>query len=104
MTQTLNGTTDDQISVEEWLAIRKQAGLEIDPETAEVWKDKRYTIDPYGVYSDLTEEEKQIGSCYFARSPGSGVCVSFHDLPEATEAALWERINRGELNDYDVPF
>ena len=55
------------------------------------------------VTADLTEEEKQIGSCYFARSPG-GLCVSFHDLPEATKAALWERINRGELNDYDVPF
>ena len=25
MAQTLNGTTDDQISVEEWLAIRKEA-------------------------------------------------------------------------------
>ncbi len=87
-----------------WLAIRKEAGNKIDPETAEVMKDKCYTTDPYGVYSDLTEEEKQIGNCFFARSADSGVWVSFRDLPGATAAALWERINRGELNDYDVPF
>lgn len=28
--------TEDQLTVEQWLQIRKDAGLELDPETAEV--------------------------------------------------------------------
>ena len=86
--KTVEPPTD---TLEAWLAIRKEAGLNIDPETAEVMWEHGYTIDPYGVYSDLSEEEKQIGRNYFARSPGSDVRVSFHDLPEATLKALRER-------------
>ena len=99
--KTVEPPTD---TLEAWLAIRKEAGLNIDPETAEVMKNKCYTTDPYGVYSDLTEEEKQIGNCFFARSPDSGVWVSFHDLPEATLAALWDSIRRGEHNDEELPW
>jgi len=36
-------------TVEQWLAIRKQAGLQIDPETAEVEWTYALTLDPYGV-------------------------------------------------------
>ena len=74
-----------------WLAIRKEAGLNIDPETAEVMWEYGYTIDPYNEFSDLSEEEKQIGRNYFARSPGSEIWVSFCDLPDATLKALQER-------------
>ena len=88
MDQTNSGTTEDQISVEEWLAIRKEAGLTIDPLTSEVMWRFGYTIDPYGVYADLSEEEKQIGRVYFARAPGSDVWVHFGDLPDATLGAL----------------
>jgi hypothetical protein len=57
--------------VKEWLAIRKEAGRKIDPETAEVdWKYAQ-TLDPYGVYPELPEECDQVGREYFARSPGS---------------------------------
>jgi hypothetical protein len=60
-----------KLNVEEWLAIRKEEGLKIDPETAEVSWHYAQTLDPYGVDQNLTEECQQIGREYFARSPGS---------------------------------
>jgi hypothetical protein len=84
----------DQMTVEQWLAVRKEAGLYIDPATAEVdWKYAQ-TLDPYGVDPDLPHEYKQIGREYFARSPESDVWVWFGDLPEATLNALWASISR----------
>jgi hypothetical protein len=88
MPPSLPDVQADQMTVEQWLAIRKQAGLQIDPETAEVdWKFAQ-TFDPYGVKPDLPEEYQQIGRAYFARSPGSDVWVHFGDLPDATRDAL----------------
>ena len=40
------------------------------------------------MYADLSDEEKQIGREYFARSQGSKIWVSFGDLPDETLAAL----------------
>ena len=84
-------TKDD---VEEWLAIRKEAGLHINPETAEVDWTYELTLDPYGVEPEIPEEYQQIGRAYFARSPGSDVWVWFGDLPEATRDALWAKHSR----------
>jgi hypothetical protein len=81
----------DDMTVEQWLAIRKEAARQIDPETAEVHWWYVQTMDPYGVDPDLPEEYQQIGRGYFARSPGSDVWVSFYDLPEATVEALWAK-------------
>jgi hypothetical protein len=81
----------DQTTVKQWLAIRKEAGLKIDPETAEVTWIYALTVDPYGVLSDLPEEYQQVGREYFARSPGSDVWVDFGDLPKVTCDALWKR-------------
>ena len=81
--------TDDERKA--WLAIRKEAGLKIDPETAEVDWEYALTLDPYGVYPQLPEEYQQVGRAYFARSPGSDVWVNFGDLPEATRDALWKK-------------
>jgi len=81
----------DDMSVKQWLAIRKEAGLKIDPETAEVTWIYAWTVDPYGVHPDLPEEHQQAGREYFARSPGSDVWVDFGDLPAATRDALRER-------------
>jgi hypothetical protein len=72
----------------QFLADRVREGLEINPKTAEVMLEHRFVVDPYGIYSDLSEEEQQIGRCYFARRPG-GTWVSFRDLPAATRDALW---------------
>src|SRR5262245_54087201 len=71
-----------QASKEQWLSVRKEQALKIDPETAEVLCGQGFVLDPYGLY-DLTEEEKCFGRIDFARSPGSDVWVSFYDLPEA---------------------
>jgi hypothetical protein len=77
--------TDDEKKA--WLAIRKEAGLKIDPESAEVEWTYAYTLDPYGV-EKLPEELQCVGREYFARSPGSDAWVSFDDLPDATRRAL----------------
>jgi hypothetical protein len=76
---------NSQMTKEQWLALRKEAALKIDPETAEVeWTCYVQTLDPYGV-------ESQVGREYFARSPGSDIWVWFGDLPDATRDALWEK-------------
>lgn len=81
----------DDLTVEQWLAIRKEAALQIDPETAEVMWDYVQIMDPYGVDPDLPKEYQCIGRGYFARSPGNDVWVSFDDLPEGTAEALWAK-------------
>jgi hypothetical protein len=81
----------EQITTEQWLAIRKEAGLHIDPETAEVEWWYALTLDPYGVHPELPEEYQQVGREYFARSPETDIWVCFSDLPGATRDALWEK-------------
>jgi hypothetical protein len=76
---------------EGWLETRKQAGLEIDPEIAEVTWIYALTLDPYGVYPELPEEYRQVGREYFARNAGSKVWVLFGDLPDTTREALWQK-------------
>jgi hypothetical protein len=87
---------ENELTVEQWLAIRKEAGLHIDPETAEVMWTYAQTCDPYGIDPDLPEELKQIGREYFARAPGSDVWVSFGDIPESIRKALRERPKHDE--------
>ena len=84
----------EEMAVEQWLAIRKEAALKIDPETAEVYWTYAQTLDPYGVNPDLPEEYQQVGREYFARSPGSDIWVWFGDLPKETRDALWGRHKR----------
>ena len=78
-------------TVEQWLAIRKEAALQIDPESAEVMWTYAQTLDPYGVNPNLPEECWQVGREYFARSPGSDIWVWFGDLPDNVESALWAK-------------
>jgi hypothetical protein len=79
-----------KITTEQWLAIRKEAALKIDPRTAEVFWRYAETLDPYGVDPDLPKEYRQVGREYFARSPDSDVWVWFGDLPKKVRDALWE--------------
>jgi hypothetical protein len=91
---TIEDKTDFQpeaMDMKAWRKTRKEAGLLIDPESAEVDWVYAQTLDPYGIYPDLPEELQQIGREYFARSPGSDVWVCFDDLPDSTRKALWER-------------
>ncbi len=78
-------------SVEQWLAIRKEAAIHIDPETAEVTWEYGQILDPYGTDPNLPEECQCGGRKYFARSPDSDVWVCFYDLPAETRDALWDR-------------
>ena len=93
MTTELSMTKED---VEQWLAIRKEVGTKINPETAEVGWQYGYTCDPYGV-RDLPPEMQQVSREYFARAPSSDIWVSFDDLPKETVHALWDRIDAGTL-------
>jgi hypothetical protein len=89
-----------QLAKEQWLALRKDAALRIDPETGEVYWRHGQICDPYGV-EELSKEDWCIGRNYFARSPGSDVWVSFDDLPNAVLDRLWERIETGDFNRED---
>jgi hypothetical protein len=86
-------TVSEKAEIEQWLAIRKEAGLKIDPETAEVDWSYGQTLDPYGVLDEwkLPEEFHQIGREYWARAPGSDVWVSFSDLPKTVKETIWAR-------------
>ena len=81
--------TEDQLTVEQWLQVRKEAGLRIDPETAEVHWEYAQTLDPYSICPDLLEECRQVGREFFARSLGSDIWVWFGDLPDETYKRLW---------------
>jgi hypothetical protein len=91
-------TASEEAEIEQWLAIRKEAGLKIDPETAEVDWSYGDTCDPYGVCDEweLPEEFYCIGREYFARSPGSDIWVHFDDLPRTVRKELWGR-HRSQL-------
>jgi hypothetical protein len=86
-------------SKRQWLAARKQEGVKIDPETAQLCWEHGQVGDPYGLYG-LTYEEDCIGRNYFARSPDSEVWVEFGDLPDEVRDRLRERISAGDF-DHD---
>ena len=90
---TLNN--GERMTVREFLAIRKEEGLKIDPSTAEVTWWYAQVLDPYGVHPDLSEDFR-VGREYFARRPGGDIWVEFGDLPEKTCDALWKR-HKSEL-------
>jgi hypothetical protein len=93
-TQQKDKAVNDKMTVDQFLAIGKEAGLKIDPATAEVCWIYAQTLDPYGLGLDIPEEHQQVGREYFARSPGTDVWVVFHDLPGETRDALWARHRR----------
>jgi hypothetical protein len=94
------------VKVNQFLAVRKEAGARLDPATAEVLCTHGQILDPYGVWgSDLSPEERCYGRQCFARATGSDAWVSFDDLPEETVKALRVRIKAGEFDkDDDLPF
>jgi hypothetical protein len=96
-----------EFDVEKWLAIRKEEGLKINPETAEVMWIYAQTLDPYGVDPDLPEELQQVERAYFARSPeatygsssaisrkrretpcGSGTNANWRSLPDYSRRSI----------------
>jgi hypothetical protein len=72
LSQAVDDVATDQMTVEQWLAIRKAVGLQIDPETAEVEWTYAQTLDP--------TESTQNSRANSSRSGGNTSPV----LPEAT--------------------
>ena len=112
-------TVSEKVEDEQWLAIRKESGLKIDPETAEVDWGYGQTLDPYSVLDEweLPEEFHQVGREYFARSAQSDIWVHFSDLPDTVREELWarhrsriafpaglERLPGTAIGDADPPF
>ena len=89
MPERNTNTVGEELTLEQWLQIRKEEGLKIDPESAEVTWSYAPVLDPYGVYQ-LLPEEQCVGRVYFARSLGSDIWVCFYDLPDETREKLWE--------------
>src|SRR5262245_24518518 len=84
-----------------WLADRKKAGQRIDPDNAELGCCTCFSMDPYGVWPDLSEELKSYTERFsFARSPdGDDGWVCFDDLPEPTRKELERKIEEGETEE-----
>jgi hypothetical protein len=101
----LNDNTDNKKTAEEWVAIHKEAGLRIDPETADVMWKWGESLDPYGIYPDLPQEWRGVmEKNFFARSSGSDVWVSFDDIPDAaTRAALEKKLAAPDPVDFWQP-
>jgi hypothetical protein len=88
--------------VKKFYSERREAGLKIDPATAEIFWHWAQILDPYGIDPDMPKENSCIGRVYFARSPESEGWVEFGDLPDATETKLWERLRNSDGADGDV--
>jgi hypothetical protein len=84
---TMTNERTVKVTVKYLNALRKAAGLGIDPKTAEVHWRYAYLIDPYGDDPDLPEKYRCTGRVFFARSPGSDAWICDYDLP-------WERPGR----------
>ena len=89
------------MTVHEWLAIRKKAALQIEAQTAEVMLIWAQIGDPYGIHGDPPPELACSVREYFARAPGSNVWVSFDDLTEATRKAFWAQPSQ---YDGEIPY
>jgi hypothetical protein len=87
-----------KLNIEEWLASRKDEGLKIDPETAEVIMCWMPLYNPYGVRPGLPEgwpeELTDVDRTYFARVP-AGDWIRFEDLPTTTMSVLKKKMKNG---------
>jgi hypothetical protein len=76
---------------ENFREVRRQAGLLMNPSTAEVTWWYVQDMDPYGIDPELPEQYHCISRGYFARAPKSDIWVCFDDLPKSSHDALWEK-------------
>jgi hypothetical protein len=79
---------------EQWLEIRREAGKRIDPNTAEIGRSYRRSLDPYGVLGEPPEPYRQYSMENFVRAPGSDVWIWDCHLPKAKLLALWKRLRQ----------
>jgi hypothetical protein len=80
----------------QFYAAKKEAGLKIDPRTAETWWGWGQELDPYNL-GDLPEEYECINRIFFARAPGTDEWVEFRaDRDPRSLMASWG-LRRGGL-------
>ncbi len=81
-----------------WLAIVKEAGQKLDPETAVAARWYVRALDPYGFCADYPDGWNVGEKAWFARSPESDIWVLFGDCPKATCERLCQRMDAGDFN------
>jgi hypothetical protein len=86
-------TASQKAEIEQWRAMSEEAGLKIDPATAEVKWAYGQTLYPCGfmVEWELPGDFHQSEPEYWARSPESDAWVAFSDLPADTRDRLRKR-------------
>jgi hypothetical protein len=86
-------TASEKAEVEQWLAIRKEAALKIDPETAEVDWGYGLTWTPIAsaTNGNFRKNSIQVGRQRWGGPPGNDLWVHFSDLPAGVEEKLWTK-------------
>lgn len=79
-----------QFTQEQWLKIRKEEGLRINPDTAMVTWKYAMVLDPYGAGLEIPDEYRLVGREHFARDPRSEIWIHFNDLPSGTVKKLYK--------------
>ncbi len=94
-------TESEKAEIERWLAVRREAGLKIDPETAALGQDWGDDMDPYCVCDEWEhpEEFQQFSRQHWASAPGSDIWVHFSDLPDETVSAIRARVSRQKVSN-----
>jgi hypothetical protein len=93
----------ERIENKEWLATRKQIGINLDPERVDVCWQFAQVLDPYGLCPSFPKELYLVGREYFARPSHSDTWVSFDDLPKTSADRLWQRMQAGHFDDLSDP-
>ncbi len=105
-----NGNAEELegMEIREWLAIRREEALKIDPENVEMCRHYRYNGDPYFVDPNCPEEWCYLDKAYFVSTHGSEMWVWDGDLPEETRKRIWNRplkpVSSPAVTDLEIPF
>jgi hypothetical protein len=81
------------MSIGQYLAIRKEEGLKIDPATADICQSSVYIFDPYDIDPTLDRKYAPFDRDLFVRGLGSDIWVHEEDLPKETWKAICEPTN-----------
>ena len=87
------------IALEPTRKLRREAGARIDPSTSKVW----FVWNAGDDYGDFPPDPTNscVGRAYFAADPIEMIAVSFDDLPEAAQDALYRRRDLGIESEPD---
>jgi hypothetical protein len=72
--------------IETWTRERKEAGMRIDPSTANIWWLYRLLLDPYD--DGINPPSAAVGVTWFAMDPVERIPVYVGDLPHETQRLI----------------